>query len=46
MYRLARLSPASFALVAVLALPGTSALAQDLQRPDGWHVRFDNADAS
>lgn len=36
----------TLASLALLALLGAPAFGQDLQRPDGWHVRFDNADAS
>ena len=43
MRRPARASLASLILLATVSAP---AIAQDLQRPDGWHVRFDNADAS
>lgn len=43
MRRRTRAMLATFAMLATLSAP---AFAQDLQRPDGWHVRFDNADAT
>ncbi len=43
MRRPVRATLASLVFLAALSAP---ALGQDLQRPDGWHVRFDNAGAS
>jgi hypothetical protein len=36
----------TLASTALLVLLGAPASGQDLQRPDGWHVRFDHADAT